>query len=68
MIDHLLRTPEPTQPIAVQRDDRGRYRFVDPSLESLSVGQKALLRLGPTQATAVKTQLQRIRTALLQGR
>ncbi|WP_138984721.1 DUF3014 domain-containing protein, partial [Xanthomonas oryzae] len=39
----------------------------DPSLESLSVGQKALLRLGPTQAAAVKAQLQRIRTALLQG-
>ncbi|MBV6809774.1 DUF3014 domain-containing protein [Xanthomonas campestris pv. pennamericanum] len=68
VIDHLLRTPEPTQPIGVQRDDRGRYRFVDPSLESLSVGQKALLRLGPKQAAAVKAQLQRIRTALLQGR
>ncbi|PPV07351.1 hypothetical protein XBLMG947_1366 [Xanthomonas bromi] len=68
VIDHLLRTPEPTQPIEVQRDDRGRYRFTDPSLEALSVGQKALLRLGPTQAAAVKAQLQRIRAALLQGR
>ncbi|PPU09190.1 DUF3014 domain-containing protein [Xanthomonas arboricola] len=68
VIDHLLRTPEPTQPIKVQRDERGRYRFVDPALESLSVGQKALLRLGPVQAAAVKAQLQRIRTALLQGR
>ncbi|MCE4352137.1 DUF3014 domain-containing protein, partial [Xanthomonas hortorum pv. cynarae] len=68
VIDHLLRTPDPAQPIKVVRDERGRYRFLDPELESLSVGQKALLRLGPTQATAVKEQLQQIRTALLQGR
>lgn len=68
VIDHLLRTPEPGQPIGVRLDERGRYRFVDPSLESLSVGQKALLRLGPTQTAAVKAQLQRVRTALLQGR
>ncbi|MBO9746618.1 DUF3014 domain-containing protein [Xanthomonas phaseoli pv. dieffenbachiae] len=68
VIDHLLRTPQPAEPIGVRRDERGRYLFVDPSLESLSVGQKALLRLGPTQAAAVKAQLQRIRAALLQGR
>ncbi|MCL1501121.1 DUF3014 domain-containing protein [Xanthomonas nasturtii] len=68
VVDHLLRTPEPGQPIAVVRDARGRYLFVDPALESASVGQKALLRLGPSQAAAVKAQLQRIRTALLQGR
>ncbi|WP_126946737.1 DUF3014 domain-containing protein [Xanthomonas sp. BRIP62409] len=68
VIDHLLRTPDLAQPVRVQRDERGRYRFVDPALESLSVGQKALLRLGPAQAAAVKAQLQRIRTALLQGR
>ncbi len=49
------------------RDARGRYLFADPALESASVGQKALLRLGPTQAAAVKVQLQAIRAALLQG-
>ncbi|WP_019305393.1 DUF3014 domain-containing protein [Xanthomonas oryzae] len=27
VIDHLLRTPEPKQPIELQRDERGRYRF-----------------------------------------
>ncbi|KGK58099.1 hypothetical protein NC00_09190 [Xanthomonas cannabis pv. phaseoli] len=68
VIDHLLRTPEPRQPIAVVRDERGRYRFVDPALEGLSVGQKAILRLGPSQAQAVKAQLRAIRAALLQGR
>ncbi|MBB5866290.1 DUF3014 domain-containing protein [Xanthomonas sp. 3058] len=68
VIDHLLRTPDPAQPIVVLRDERGRYRFVDPALESLSVGQKALLRLGSTQEAAVKAQLRTIRAALLQGR
>ncbi|APO97280.1 DUF3014 domain-containing protein [Xanthomonas vesicatoria] len=68
VIDHLLRTPEPNQPIAVVRDARGRYLFADPALEAVSVGQKALLRLGPTQSAAVKAQLQTIRAALLQSR
>ncbi|MCC8537300.1 DUF3014 domain-containing protein [Xanthomonas axonopodis pv. poinsettiicola] len=68
VIDHLLRTPDPAQPVAVVRDERGRYRFADPALEGLSVGQKAIVRLGPEQARAVKAQLQRIRAALLQTR
>ena len=68
VIDHLLLTPEAAQPIVVVKDERGRYRYANPALESLSVGQKALLRLGPTQAAAVKAQLQRIRAAVLRGR
>ncbi|WP_068829919.1 DUF3014 domain-containing protein [Xanthomonas cerealis] len=66
VIDHLLRAPVPTTPPAVIADTRiGKYRFVDPALESLSVGQKALLRLGPGQAAAVRKQLQAIRAALV---
>ncbi|SEL67479.1 Protein of unknown function [Pseudoxanthomonas sp. GM95] len=64
VIDHLLNTPEPTQPIAVEPNGKGRLRFSDPMLESLSVGQKALVRLGPEQEAAVKAQLRAIRTAL----
>jgi len=66
VIDHLLQAPVPATPPAVIVDARtGKYRFVDPALESLSVGQKALLRLGPTQAEAVRKQLQAIRVALV---
>ena len=66
VIDHLLQAPVPATPPAVIADARtGKYRFVDPALESLSVGQKALLRLGPTQAEAVRKQLQAIRAALV---
>jgi hypothetical protein len=64
VIDHLLNTPAPAQPVAVEPDGKGRFRYTDPMLESLSVGQKALVRLGPEQEAAVKTQLKTIRTAL----
>ncbi|MEG0186189.1 MAG: DUF3014 domain-containing protein [Stenotrophomonas sp.] len=64
VIDHLLLTPEPAQPVAVQRDERGRYRFVDADLQSRSIGQKTLLRMDPAQARAVKQQLRAIRTAI----
>jgi arginyl-tRNA--protein-N-Asp/Glu arginylyltransferase len=49
------------------RDERGRYRFVDPDLQARSVGQKALLRLEVAQARAVKQQLRELRTALTGG-
>ncbi|MGF6418037.1 GNAT superfamily N-acetyltransferase [Stenotrophomonas sp. AN71] len=64
VIDHLLDTPELAQPPAVQRDERGRYRFVDPALQSRSIGQKALLRMDVAQARAVKQQLRAIRSAI----
>lgn len=64
VIDHLLQAPEPAQPPVLEPDGRGKYRFVDPALESCSIGQKALVRLGPEQAAAVKRQLRAIRAAL----
>ncbi|MGW9229195.1 DUF3014 domain-containing protein [Streptomyces niveus] len=51
----------------VERDERGRYRFVDPTLQSRSIGQKALLRMDAAQARAVKQQLQAIRSAIARG-
>lgn len=67
VIDHLLDTPEPARPLAVERDERGRYRFVDPALQSRSVGQKALLRLDLQQERAVKQQLRAIRSVVTRG-
>lgn len=67
VIDHLLETPTPARPLAVERDDRGRYRFVDASLESRSVGQKLLLRMDADQARAVKQQLRALRAAITRG-
>ncbi len=67
VIDHLLDTPELVQSPQVERDERGRYRFVDPTLQSRSIGQKALLRMDVAQSRAVKQQLQAIRTAITRG-
>lgn len=67
VIDHLLQTPEPAGPLVVMPDGKGKYRFVDPALQALSVGQKALLRLDVGQRKAVKQQLQAIRVAVTRG-
>ncbi|WP_414492368.1 DUF3014 domain-containing protein [Stenotrophomonas maltophilia] len=67
VIDHLLETPELAQAPRVERDERGRYRFVDSTLQSRSIGQKALLRMDPAQARAIKRQLQAIRSAITRG-
>lgn len=64
VIDHLLDTPELDQAPLVEPNERGRYRFVDATLQSRSIGQKALLRMDATQARAVKQQLRAIRAAI----
>lgn len=60
VIDHLLAAPEPRPPIALQQP-KVFYEFADPRLESLSAGQKVLLRMGHEQAQAVKAKLRDIR-------
>ncbi|XFC40233.1 DUF3014 domain-containing protein [Stenotrophomonas indicatrix] len=64
VIDHLLDTPELAQAPLVERNERGRYRFVDSTLQSRSIGQKALLRMDAAQTRAVKQQLRAIRAAI----
>ncbi|AKC88171.1 DUF3014 domain-containing protein [Pseudoxanthomonas suwonensis] len=67
VIDHLLQAPEPAEPPRVVPGAHGKFRFADPALETLSVGQKALVRLAPEQRTQVKQQLRAIRRALARG-
>lgn len=62
-IDDMLAAPTPAQPPALRREN-GRYVYVDPALESRSVGQKLLLRLGPADAAQLKARLRAIRTLL----
>jgi hypothetical protein len=63
VIDHLLETPEVRDPIALARPGV-QYEFADPKLESLSAGQKLLIRMGSENATAVKAKLREIRGAV----
>lgn len=62
-IDDMLAAPTPAQPPALQLE-KGRYVYVDPALESLSVGQKLMLRLGPANEAELKAKLRSIRDLL----
>ena len=71
VIDQMLATPEADMPLEVRlpplnsdvRPERPwvLYQFVDPTLESLSAGQKILLRMGPVNARRVKAKLVELR-------
>ncbi len=60
VIDHLLATPVVEDPINVVRP-HVLYEFADMDLESLSSGQKLLLRMGNEHATRIKTTLSEFR-------
>jgi hypothetical protein len=66
VIDDVLATPEPRQPIRLVKPE-AYYVYVDPELEALSAGQKALLRMGPVNAARVKAWLAAFRAALANG-
>jgi len=67
VIDTLLATPDPAEPVAVNLPEvKGpkelqrpwvSYEFSDPALESLTSGQKMLLRMGPDNRRALKAKL-----------
>jgi DUF3014 family protein len=63
VIDHLLQTPDVTQPVKLVQPSV-LYKYEDPKLESLSSGQKVLLRMGPENESAVKAKLRELRAAL----
>src|SRR4051812_6350945 len=49
VIDHLLATPDVQEPIALAQPNV-LYVYADPNLESLSAGQKVLIRMGSANA------------------
>jgi hypothetical protein len=63
VIDHLLQTPDVNQPVKLVQPSV-LYKYADPKLESLSSGQKVLIRMGPENETAVKAKLRELRAAL----
>ncbi|MEM9688983.1 MAG: DUF3014 domain-containing protein [Pseudomonadota bacterium] len=65
VIDHLLQTPAIDEPLAVTQP-HVLYEFTDPSLQSLSAGQKILLRIGPEHRNAVQQRLRELRSRLTQ--
>jgi hypothetical protein len=77
VIDHLLAAPEPDGPVAVEAlrvnaptplaRPWQHMVFVDPALESLSAGQKIMVRVGAVNERRLKARLQLLRTALRQA-
>lgn len=74
VIDQLLATPDADYPIKLKLlEVKGpvpslrpwvRYQYADPALESLSAGQKILLRVGPVNQRRLKAKLAEIRRQL----
>ena len=64
VIDHLLATPQPEQAIVLVRPNV-LYEFADPDLESLSSGQKLMLRMGPDNSATLKRILEKFRAKLV---
>jgi hypothetical protein len=62
-IDELLATPEVTDPVNLVKPE-AFFLFADPDLESLTAGQKILLRMGNANAARVKLKLAEIRETL----
>ena len=60
VIDHLLNAPQPAPPIYLKRSNV-LYEFADPDLESLSAGQKLMIRIGARNADKVKARLRSLR-------
>ena len=64
VIDNLLAAPTPPAPIRLDQPNV-LYVYADPELESLSAGQKILVRMGPANAAVVKDKLHQIRSEVI---
>lgn len=62
-IDDMLAAPTPAGPIRLVQP-RVLYRYADPALESLSAGQKVMVRIGPDNAQRLRVILKRLRAVL----
>jgi len=65
VIDHLLAAPDLKDPVALSQPNV-QFEYGDATLESRSAGQKMMMRMGSTNATAVKAKLREIRAALVE--
>ena len=78
VIDHLLAAPEPQGPLAIRVVEvKGevpsekpwvRYEYADPKLESLSAGQKLMVRVGLDNERRLKARLRELRSQVATAR
>jgi hypothetical protein len=62
-LDDALAAPDVRGPVALARPNV-MYQFADPKIESLSAGQKLMVRLGPDNEAIVKAKLHELRDAV----
>jgi hypothetical protein len=65
-IDDMLAAPDLHDPVAVAQSGP-HFVFVDPRLQSLSAGQKLMVRLGPANEEQFKAKLRMIRELVVGG-
>ncbi len=65
VIDDLLDTPDVSGSVYLTKPE-AVYLFEDPALESMTAGQKILVRMGPANASIVKEKLAGVRATLNQ--
>jgi len=64
VIDDMLRATDVQGPIELTQP-KVFYEYADPRLESLSAGQKLLLRMGPANEAVMKAKLRELRKAIV---
>jgi Protein of unknown function (DUF3014) len=64
VIDDMLRAPEIQGPIQLTQP-KVFYEYADPKLESLSAGQKLLVRMGPANEVIMKSKLREFRRSIV---
>lgn len=64
-VNDMLAAPNAQPPVKLVATQNGHYAFADPTWESLSVGQKLMIRIGPEHERALKAKLRSIRALLL---
>jgi hypothetical protein len=62
-IDDALAAPDVRGPVALVRPNV-TYQYADPKIESLSAGQKLMVRIGPDNEAIVKAKLRELRAAV----
>ncbi|HYP85597.1 DUF3014 domain-containing protein [Variovorax sp.] len=77
VIDHLLAAPEPAEPVRLTRVEVksdtpmsrpwAHYEFADPRLESMSAGQKIMVRVGLVNERRLKSRLRAFRAQIVAG-
>lgn len=64
VIDNLLATPDRATLPALVQGKNGMWDYADPALQSLSIGQRTLLRMGAADSATIKAKLRAIRADL----